>query len=118
MKKRALRKAIILNHMFTGDFLNKNIGHEVINLFADDNGDNYIYLCKDGAFNRTDIDLKNSLVVQVQRPARFNNTLEVVSVAEGLSLFNNNFTEENPEPTYGTVPISKIFANNIQKLLI
>ena len=115
MKKRALRKAIILNHMFTGDFLNKNIGHEVINLFADDNGDNYIYLCKDGAFNRTDIDLKNSLVVQVQRPARSNNTLEVVSVAVGLSLFNNNFGKDNPEPTYGRVTISKIFANNIQK---
>ena len=110
-----MQKVIIFNHMFTGNFLNKNIGHEVINLFADDKGDNYIYLCKDGAYNRKDIDIANSLVVQVQRPSKTINTLEIISVAAGLSLVDNNFTEDNFEPTYGLVPISEIFANNIQK---
>ena len=115
MKSRVQKKAIILNHMFTGDFLNKNIGHEVINLFADDKQKNFIYLCKDGVYNRTDIDLKNSFVVQVQRPAKSINTLEIISVADGLSLVDNKFSEDNPEPTYGGVPVSKIFANNVQK---
>lgn len=109
------QKAIILNHMFTGNFLNKNIGHEVINLFTDDKGNNFIYLCKDGAYNRTDIDLKNSFLVQVQRPVKSINTLEIISVANGLTLVNDNLTDNNVEPTYGGVQVSKIFANNIQK---
>lgn len=112
------KKAIILNHMFTGDFLNKNIGHEVINLFPDDKGENFIYLCKDGSFNRTDIDIENSYVVQVQRPPKSYKTLEVVSVAvglESLELDDNDFKNGAYEPTYGHVNISKIFANNIQK---
>lgn len=115
VKDRVQKKAIILNHMFTGNFLNKNIGHEVINLFTDDKQKNFIYLCKDGAYNRTDIDLKNSFVVQVQRPAKSNSTLEIISIADGLSLVDNNFSESNPEPTYGGIPVSKIFANNVQK---
>ena len=115
MAEELEKSAIILNHMFTGDFLNKNIGHEVINLFADDKGDNYIYLCKDGAYSRKDIDLAKSWVVQVQRPAKTINTLEIISVAAGLSLVDNNFTGNYVEPTYGEVPISEIFANNIQK---
>lgn len=109
------RKAIILNHMFTGDFLNKNIGHEVINLFSDDEGYNFIYLCKDGSFNRSDIDLSKSYVVQVQRPPKSYKTLEVVSVAVGLTSAKNDFTNGSDEPTYGHVKVTKIFANNIQK---
>ena len=67
MKKK---KAIILNHMFTGDFLNDNIGHEVINLFVDDKEKHYVYLCKDGKFSREDVDIENSYVVQVFRPEK------------------------------------------------
>ena len=100
--------------MFTGNFLNKNIGHEVINLFADDVGNNFIYLCKDGAFNRSDIDLGNSYVVQVQRPQKTVNTLEVISVAIGLTLVDNNFSEKNPAPTYGGAKVTDIFANNVK----
>lgn len=37
---------IILNRMYAGSYLDEdeNIGHEVINLFRDDNGSNYIYI--------------------------------------------------------------------------
>ena len=61
--------------MFTGDYLDKNIGHEIINLFADDFDRNFIYLCKDGKFNRNDIDIENSVVIQVYRPQNSKNLL-------------------------------------------
>ena len=34
--------------MYAGSYLEENIGHEVINLFKDDEGSNYIYVNKDG----------------------------------------------------------------------
>ena len=47
----------ILNFMFSGDFLDNNIGHEIINLHKSDSkdsieGQHYIYLCQDGEFNK------------------------------------------------------------------
>ena len=38
-----VKNVIILNHMFTGKYLNENIGHEIVNLFSDDNDKQYIY---------------------------------------------------------------------------
>ena len=40
-------EGIILNRMYAGDYLDENIGHEIINLFRADDNCNYIYLCKD-----------------------------------------------------------------------
>ena len=94
---KQLKIAIILNHMFTGNYLDKNIGHEIINLFADDYGRNFIYLCKDGKFNRNDIDIENSVVIQVRRPKDKTGTLEVISVAKGLKLVNeSNYFKYEP----------------------
>ena len=42
---------IILTRMYVGTYLQNNIGHEVINLFKADNGNNYIYVNKDGRIN-------------------------------------------------------------------
>ena len=111
------KKAIILNHMFTGDYLNDNIGHEIINLFADDNGKNYIYLCKDGAFNRTDVDVENSFVVQVRRPANLLDTLEIISVASGLRKINENeaFKKSSDCPMYGGLSVYQLFSGNEQQ---
>jgi hypothetical protein len=41
---------------------------------------NYIYLCKDGRFNRNDIDIAKSYVIQVRRPANIKNTLEIIPI--------------------------------------
>lgn len=42
----------IINRMYAGDYIiGNNIGHEIINLFSDDNGDNYIYVNSDGLIN-------------------------------------------------------------------
>lgn len=35
---------IVLNKVFTGRYLNKSLGHEVINLFKSDKGEYYIYM--------------------------------------------------------------------------
>ena len=37
------KDVILINKMCTGSFTISNIGHEIINYFKDDNGDNYIY---------------------------------------------------------------------------
>ena len=42
---------IILTKMYVGEYHEENIGHEVINLFKSDNGNNYIYVNKDGRIN-------------------------------------------------------------------
>ena len=42
------KDVIILNRMYVGDYLGENLGHEVINLIKDDNGNNYIYINHDG----------------------------------------------------------------------
>ena len=45
------RNVIVLNRMFSGSYLEENIGHEIINLYQTDNGENYIYLSPDGNFD-------------------------------------------------------------------
>lgn len=92
--------------MFTGDYLNDNIGHEIINLFKDDNEKNYIYLCKDGKY-----DIKNEepdYVIQVRRPHNTTHTLEIINIATGISVFNG----KQEDIKYGGVPVTEIFKYN------
>lgn len=105
------KKVIILNHMFTGNYLQSNIGHEIINLFSDDNGKQYVYLCRDGVFNREDV--KVEYVVQVRRPDKTIGTLEIINVASEVKVCNK--TEECPSPTYGGASIYDIFKHNLQQ---
>lgn len=62
--------------MYSGKYLDDNIGHEIINLFKDDDKKNYIYLCKDGKYNGE----LPKYVIQVRRYGT--RTLEVVNIAE------------------------------------
>jgi len=39
---------IVINRMFSGEYLRENLGHEVINLYQADNGNHYLYLLDDG----------------------------------------------------------------------
>lgn len=41
---------IVINRMYVGNYLNANLGHEVINLYQADNGCNYVYLNSSGDF--------------------------------------------------------------------
>ena len=102
-----VKNVIILNHMFTGKYLNKNIGHEIINLFSDDNEKQYIYLCKDGKFTPDDRFVEH--VIQVRRPDKTKGTLEIINIASELNEYKK---EDNPLPKYGEKSIYEIFKQN------
>lgn len=82
--------------MYAGSYLDEdeNIGHEVINLFRDDNGSNYIYINHYGDINAKSNDSVEAilLVKHVEK-----GVLEVVAKAEDLQQVyykKNNFDEE------------------------
>ena len=91
--------------MFTGGYLGDNIGHEIINLFKADDGNNYIYLCKDGKYTRKDLP---KYVIQVRHHCT--RTLEVISIAEIESKITKQ--EEIDNIKYGGVSIVDIFKEN------
>lgn len=75
-------EAIVLNRMFTGDYLEENIGHEVINLFKSDNGKYYLYLNALGSFHSIwKSRIKSMLMVRTIQGAKM---LEVIGLATGL----------------------------------
>ena len=43
MKTTIIRDSIVINRMYAGDYLSSNLGHEVINMFASDTGEHYLY---------------------------------------------------------------------------
>lgn len=45
-------ETILINRMFAGKYCIDNIGHEIINLFKTDNGENYIYINPYGRINK------------------------------------------------------------------
>ena len=109
--------------MYSGEYLGDNIGHEIINLFKADDGNNYIYLCKDGKFNGE----FPKYVIQVRRYGT--RTLEVVNIAEVDTEWDWNsvkeprkkkekatWKEERAEAIklikYGEVGIESIFKEN------
>ena len=118
---------IILNRMYAGSYLDEHIGHEVINLFKDDNGSNYIYINQKGDINKKSNDSVEAvlLVKYVEK-----GVLEVVAKAEDLQQVyykKNNFDEEIKDQieyikehhiTYGNVLLSDIYQNGNTELLI
>ena len=51
-------KEILINQLFAGRYLDEgeNIGHEVINLFKDDKGDNLLYITPSGRVVNHNVD--------------------------------------------------------------
>lgn len=90
--------------MYSGEYLGDNIGHEIINLFKADDGNNYIYLCKDGRYTRKDLP---KYVIQVRHHCT--RTLEVISIAEIESKITK---QEIDNIKYGGVTIVDIFKEN------
>ena len=113
--------------MYAGSYLDENIGHEVINLFKDDNGSNYIYINQRGDINKKSNDSVEAvlLVKHVEK-----GVLEVVAKAEDLQQVyykKNNLEEEIKDQneyikehhiTYGNVLLSDIYQNGDNELLI
>ena len=117
VKSKVDSNVIILSRMYVGSYLEDNIGHEVINLFKADNGENYVYVNEDGKINPqyNDSVCAVVLVKYVEK-----GVMEVVAKAEELEQVlykTGNISEESASQvkyvddnriTYGGVPIYRI----------
>jgi len=122
------KKAILINRMYSGDYLStkNNIGHEIINLFKDDNGDNYIYVLSDGSVaTKYNDSIESILLVRWVG----NSTMEILAKAENLEqiLYRKTTTHEERKElhkeqrkyikenniSYGGVRLDDIMQDNI-----
>ena len=98
---------ILINQLFSGSYLEEgsNIGHEVINLFRDDNDDNYLFITPSGIVNGHNVE--RVLFVQNIKGSK---TMEVVMKAEGL---HETTGDEIKQIFYSGVNIVDIFKKNL-----
>lgn len=98
---------ILINQLFAGAYLQEgtNIGHEVINLFRDDNDDNYLFITPSGHVGGHEVDK----VLFVQN-IKGRETMEVVMKAEGLS---ETTEDEVRKISYAGVSVADIFSKNL-----
>lgn len=98
---------ILINQLFAGSYLSEgeNIGHEIINLFQDDDGNNYLFITKNGIVKNHDVES----VVFVQN-IKARETMEVIMKAVGLTPVNK---DEINSITYAGVRLVDIFKKNI-----
>ena len=123
-----LNNVIILARMYVGKYLIENIGHEVINLFKSDNGNNYIYVPHDGKINPKYNNSVNAVIL-----VRYleSGIMEIVAKAEELEqvLFKTGNIDEEAasqidyinenKVTYGGVPVYRIYhGSNAEKITI
>lgn len=121
-------KEILINRMYSGDYLaaENNIGHEVINLFKDDKGNNYIYVLSDGSVAKKHNDKIQSVLL-----VRWvgNRTMEILAKAENLEQILRRKTANRSDRktlheeqikyicendiTYGGVRLDQIMKDNI-----
>ena len=98
---------ILLNQLFAGEYLQEgsNIGHEIINLFRDDNNKNYLFVTPGGSVNSDDVE---SVVFLQNLEAR--ETMEVIMKASGVSKINPSDIQNI---SYAGVKIVDIFKKNL-----
>lgn len=113
-------KEILLIRMYVGKFLEANIGHEVINLFKDDNGSNYLYVNPYGQLHKKHNDIESILLVRGINAK----TIEVIAKAvHPIPILDNALPRDSAKAiqieyitknhiTYGGVPLHQIFQNN------
>ncbi len=85
-----MKKEIVISRMFTGKYLNSNLGHEAINLFKADDGCHYIYLNDLGTFGKDHV-VDGQLTIDkilLVKPIG-DNSVEVLGLACGLSMVYN-----------------------------
>lgn len=126
------KNGIVLNRMYTGSYLSSNLGHEVINMFPDDDGSHYMYLNATGDFSAEHVGKIGSMLLikyagqdEDGRP-----WVEVLGCATGLKdVYNPNRVPQNKETSlfsddksinfedvkYGGVPIHDVFGDAAQQ---
>lgn len=96
-KKEVKADTILINRNFAGGYLSSdpnNVGHEFINLYKTDNGENYLYIAPHGTIGEN-WNKKIETILFV-KPAGGNNIYEIVAKAEGLEqrLFDGDILKQ------------------------
>ena len=101
-----MSKEILINQLFAGKYLDEgeNIGHEVINLFRDDDGNHNLFITPSGRVNGHDLEY-----ILFVRNVSARRTVEVVGLAKG---FKHITAEEMQSVRYVGVSLNQIFRNN------
>lgn len=120
--KKIKRDIILINKMCTGSYTVSNIGHEIINYFKDDNGDNYIYILPYGGMAKEKDDRIDTIILT---SSLSNNRVEILAVIEidengQIHKGGNRGTEEIHKEqlkklknvTYGGATLEQIFKYN------
>ena len=89
------RDEIVLNRMFAGNFLNNHIGHEIVNMYKDDHGRNYIYIQPYGTYERSHHGRIDSVLMVRSIPGK--RALEVLGLATELSDIYDPSLSENKQ---------------------
>ncbi len=93
---------ILFNKMFTGSFNENNIGHEIINCFKTDNGEEYIYILPYGGISKK---LNNKVKYIINIGPLTNDRFEILSlIEESEQLYfggnNGNIDSHNEQIEY------------------
>lgn len=116
------KQYILFNKMYTGEFTENNIGHEIINLFKTDKGENYIYVVPYGGVSR---DRNNKVSCILLTSPMKNGSFEILAKAcelEQIVLSGDRGSEEihaaqlkyveEHDIKYGNKPINIIMVDN------
>ncbi len=119
------RNEIVLNRMFAGGFLDDHIGHEIVNMYKDDHGRNYVYIQPYGTYQASHHGKIGAVLMVRSVPGK--SALEVLGLATGLTdIFNpalgykkqwevhTKYILDN-NITYGGVPLLDIFDRSKEK---
>ena len=128
--------AILINIMYSGSYLKYNLGHEVINLMATDNGKHYIYVNPIGKIGKDAIKKYNIEYILLGQLIDAQ-TVKVIAKASGIEMLrstkealnNSNanegkigdreyqhHTDEMRSATYGGISVVDFFPNEKQLL--
>lgn len=99
---------ILINTLFAGSYLSeqKNIGHEFINLFRDDNDNNYLYITPGGTVDDKKYSVKSILFA---KHVEGKTTIEILAKAEDLAAVDTS----PDEIKYAGASLKQIFEDNI-----
>lgn len=121
------KDGIVLNRMYVGEYIFNNLGHEIINMYAADNGNHYLYLNATGNYEKMH---KGRIGTMLLTKSYMQNVVEVIGMATGLedvpgadqSLGRNykelnkqirkeqeDYIKQEGEIKYGGIPILQIF---------
>lgn len=101
-----MSKEILINKLFSGNYLNEgmNIGHEIINMFKDDEGNNNLFVTPSGSVDKHDLEY-----ILFVRHVSNRKTVEVIGLAKDLHPVSD---EEMNRIKYADVSLDQIFRNN------